>query len=178
MSGRLNAITRLISVLLPEPLDPTSAVVVPGAAWNVTFFSTGTPGLYSNHTSSNGMSPRIAPSDGLPSSASSSVCMFMISRMRSRPANASVICVPMLAIEIIGAASRPMKKMYITKSPSVMRPARMSLPPIQIITTPTTPMITVLPEVVAETPVIDCAMLRNSRCAPCVKTISSRFSAV
>ena len=65
--------------------------------------------------------------------------------MRSRPANASVICVPMLAIEIIGAASRPMKKMYITKSPSVMRPATMSLPPIQIMTTPTTPMITVLP---------------------------------
>ena len=66
--------------------------------------------------------------------------------MRSRPANASVICVPMLAIEISGAASRPMKKMYITKSPSVIWPARMSLPPIQIMTTPTTPMITVLPD--------------------------------
>ena len=39
--GRLNAITRLISVLLPEPLDPTSAVVVPAAAWNDTPFSTG-----------------------------------------------------------------------------------------------------------------------------------------
>ena len=98
--------------------------------------------------------------------------------MRSRPANASVICVPMEAIEISGAASRPMKKMYMTKSPSVIRPARMSLPPSQIITTPTTPMMTVLPAVVADTPVIDCAMLRNSRCAPCVKTISSRFSAV
>ena len=54
----------------------------------------------------------------------------------------------------------------------------MSLPPSQIITTPTTPTITVLPAVVAETPVIDWAMLRNSRCAPLVKTISSRFSAV
>jgi hypothetical protein len=164
--GRLNAITRLISVLLPEPLEPTSAVVVPGAAWNDTFLMTGMPSLYSNHTSSKRMSPRISPSDSLPASASSSVCMFMISRMRSRPANASVICVPMLAIEIIGAASSPMKKMYITKSPSVMRPATMSLPPIQIITTPTTPMITVLPEVVADTPVIDCAILRNRRCAP------------
>ena len=30
----------------------------------------------------------------------------------------------------------------------------------------------------AETPVIDCATLRNSRCAPFVKTSSSRFSAV
>ena len=29
-SGRLNAITRLMSVLLPDPLEPTSAVVVPG----------------------------------------------------------------------------------------------------------------------------------------------------
>ena len=84
----------------------------------------------------------------------------------------------MLAIEIIGAASKPMKKMYITKSPSVILPATMSLPPIQIMTTPTTPMITVLPEVVAETPVIDWAMLRNSRCAPLVNVISSRFSAV
>ena len=98
--------------------------------------------------------------------------------MRSRPANASVICVPMLAIEIIGAASRPMKKMYITKSPSVIRPPTISLPPIQIITTPTTPMITVLPDVVADTPVIDWAMLRKRRWAPCVNTISSRFSAV
>ena len=54
--------------------------------------------------------------------------------MRSRPANASVICVPMQAIETSGAATRPMKKMYITKSPSVIWPARMSLPPSQIMT--------------------------------------------
>jgi len=43
---------------------------------------------------------------------------------------------------------------------------------------PMIPTITVLPAVVAETPVIDCATLRNKRCAPLVKTISSRFSAV
>ena len=30
--GRLNAITRLISVLLPDPDDPTSAVVLPAGA--------------------------------------------------------------------------------------------------------------------------------------------------
>ena len=47
VSGRLNVITRLISVLLPDPLDPTSAVVEPAGAWNDTCFSTGTPGLYS-----------------------------------------------------------------------------------------------------------------------------------
>ena len=34
-----------ISVLLPDPLDPTSAVVVPAGAWNETSFSTGTPGV-------------------------------------------------------------------------------------------------------------------------------------
>ena len=31
-SGRLKAITKLISVLFPEPLEPTSAVVEPAAA--------------------------------------------------------------------------------------------------------------------------------------------------
>ena len=57
--------------------------------------------------------------------------------MRSSPANASVIWVPIEAIDTSGAATRPMKKMYITKSPSVMRPARMSLPPSHTISTPT-----------------------------------------
>ena len=33
-TGRLKAITRLMSVLLPEPLDPTSAVVDPAGARN------------------------------------------------------------------------------------------------------------------------------------------------
>ena len=60
--GRLNAITRLMSVLLPEPLEPTSAVVVPAGARNETCFSTGTPGLYSKLTSSNATSPRVASS--------------------------------------------------------------------------------------------------------------------
>ena len=39
-AGRLKAITRLISVLLPDPLDPTSAVVVPAGALKLTSFST------------------------------------------------------------------------------------------------------------------------------------------
>ncbi len=98
--------------------------------------------------------------------------------MRSRPANASVICVPIDAIDTSGAATRPMKKMYMTSSPSVISPAMMARPPSQIISTPMMPTMTVLPAVVADTPVIDLAMLRNSRCAPLVKTISSRFSAV
>ena len=52
--------TRLMSVLLPDPLDPTSAVVDPAGARNDTCFSTGTPGLYSNVTSSNSTSPRVS----------------------------------------------------------------------------------------------------------------------
>ena len=54
--------TRLISVLLPEPLDPTSAVVDPAGALKETCFSTGTPRLYSNVTSSNSTSPRTSAS--------------------------------------------------------------------------------------------------------------------
>ena len=98
--------------------------------------------------------------------------------MRSRPANASVICVPIEAIEIIGAATSPVKKMYITKSPSVIVPATMARPPMVIMITPMTPMISVPSAVVADTPVIDCATLRSRRCTPLLKTISSRFSAV
>ena len=59
-AGRLNAITRLMSVLLPDPLDPTSAVVVPAGALKLTCFSTGTPALYSKLTSSKTTSPSIA----------------------------------------------------------------------------------------------------------------------
>ena len=43
--------------------------------------------------------------------------------MRSSPANASVICVPIDAIETSGAATSPMKKMYMIRSPSVISPA-------------------------------------------------------
>ena len=61
--GRLNAMTRPISVLLPEPLEPTSAVVDPAGAAKETSLSTGTPASYSNETSSNAISPRTSSSD-------------------------------------------------------------------------------------------------------------------
>ena len=67
--------------------------------------------------------------------------------MRSSPANASVICVPIDAIETSGAATRPMKKMYMTRSPSVISPAMIARPPSQIISTPMMPTMTVLPAV-------------------------------
>ena len=102
--GRLNVMMSEMSVLLPDPLDPTSAVVVPAGAWNDTSLSTGTPGLYSNPTSSNrdvalevrqGGARRVLLVLGRH--------LLQISRMRSSPANASLICVPMDAICTTGA---------------------------------------------------------------------------
>ena len=107
--GRLNAITRLMSVLLPDPLEPTSAVVVPAGALKLTSFSTGTPALYSKFTCSKITSPSIGPSGALPLSSSSSVSISRSSRIRSRPANASLICVPMDAIWTTGAAISPVR---------------------------------------------------------------------
>ena len=103
--------TRLMSVLFPDPLDPTSAVVEPAGAWKVTCWSTGTPAVYSNETSVNSISPSIGPSGSRERSSSPSVDICISSRMRSRPANASLICVPMEEIWITGAAMSPVKKM-------------------------------------------------------------------
>ena len=43
--GRLNAMIRLTRVLFPDPLDPTSAVVLPAGASSETSLSTGTPSV-------------------------------------------------------------------------------------------------------------------------------------
>ena len=168
--------TRLISVLLPEPLDPTSAVVVPGAAASETPFSTGTPGSYSNQTPSSRTSPARDPSSSRASSSWSSVAICMISRMRSRPANASVICVPIDEIWMTGAMTRPVKKMYWRSWPSDHAPLISARPPSTIIRAPISPMTSVEMDVTADTPVTALATLRNSRCAPRAKTICSRFS--
>ena len=101
-----------MSVLLPEPLDPTSAVVVPAGAWKLTCFSTGTPALYSKLTSSNTTSPSTI---GERRPRAVLVVFGRASRssswMRSRPANASLICVPIEAICTTGAAMSPVKRM-------------------------------------------------------------------
>jgi len=97
--------------------------------------------------------------------------------MRSSPANASLICVPMEAICTSGAATRPMKKTYITKSPRVMRSASIARPPTRIISTPMPPTMTVVAAPSDETPVMVLAMLRNSRFTPRVKTSCSLRSA-
>ena len=89
-----------------------------------------------------------------------------------------MICVPIEAICTTGAAIRPVKKRYMTKSPRVIVRARMARPPTRIITTPMMPTMTVDSAVVAETPVIDLATLRSSLWTPFANTICSRFSAV
>src|SRR5438132_887314 len=63
-SGWLKFITRLMSVLLPEPLEPTSAVVEPASALKETSLRTGTPSLYSKETLSNSISPSTLASGG------------------------------------------------------------------------------------------------------------------
>ena len=140
-------------MLLPDPLDPTSAVVVPAGALNDTRFSTGTPASYSNETSSNAMSPRTVSSGCLVSSSSSSVAICLISRMRSSPAIASLSCVPIDDIWISGAASSPTKNTYMNRSPSVIVPARIERPPTRIMMTPIAPMTRPPNAVTAEMPV-------------------------
>jgi hypothetical protein len=65
----------------------------------------------------------------------------------------------------------------MTRSPIVIAPLLIELPPTSIIAMPVEPITTDENAVIAETPVSDCATLRNSRCAPFAKTSSSRFSA-
>ena len=86
--------------------------------------------------------------------------------MRSSPANASLTCVPIDAICTSGAAISPTKKTYMTKSPSVIVPARIDRPPMMIMSTPITPEITAVPAPTADVPVIVFATLRNSLCDP------------
>ena len=164
-------------MLLPEPLEPTSAVVVPAGASNETSLSTGTPGLYSNQTFSAVTRPSIRPTGRRVSSSSSSVTCEVSSRMRSSPANASLTCVPIDAIWTSGAATSPTKSTYTKKSPTVMCPAMIERPPTMIISAPTSPTMVVVSEPTAEMPVIDAATLRNRRCAPRAKTSCSRRSA-
>ena len=127
--GRAKAMISEISVLLPEPLEPTSAVVVPSGAVKLTCLSTGTPSRYSNDTSSNAISPRSALMGSCSASCSSSVGVSMISRMRSSPANASVNCVPMFAICTTGNATSTTMNTYMNRSPTVICPLMIARPP-------------------------------------------------
>ena len=86
--------------------------------------------------------------------------------MRSSPANASVICVPIDASWITGIVISAVNERYFTKSPIVIVPSRIAAPPISIIAMPMAPITSDENAVTADTPVSDFATLRNSRCAP------------
>ena len=66
----------------------------------------------------------------------------------------------------------------MNRSPMLICPLTTERPPTTMITTPTAPITRDEKAVVAETPVIDWAMLRKSLCAPRAKVRASRFSAV
>ena len=175
--GRLKVSTRLMSVLFPAPEEPTRAVVEPAGAWNDTCLSTSRSATYWKLTSSNRTSPTTSPMGGRAPSAASSVVRRRISRIRSRPANASVICVPIDAMLMSGSATRPMKTPYMKKSPSVIAPERMACPPSRIMRIPIAPTMRVANAPTPEIPVMVVAMLRNSVFAPRVKTSRSLRSA-
>ena len=111
--GRLNAMMSPISVLLPDPLEPTRAVVEPAAARNETWRRTSMPGLYSNVTfleldvAAHHSGTGVRPAD-----AESSLSIEMMSRIRSSPANASLTCVLIDAICMSGADRSRMSAPY------------------------------------------------------------------
>ena len=96
--------------------------------------------------------------------------------MRSSPANASVIWVPMDAICMTGATTTPVNSRYRSRSPTVHAPAMIACPPMTIISAPMTPMAREAADVVAETPVTVFATFRSSRWTPPANTRCSRFS--
>ena len=91
----------------------------------------------------------------------------------------------MLASWTTGMAISAVNERYMISSPIVI-PAwpfvamfvRIAAPPISIIAMRLAPSTSDVDAPTAETPVSDCATLRNKLCAPFANTISSRFSAV
>src|ERR1051326_6592024 len=93
--------------------------------------------------------------------------------MRSSPANASVICVPIDAMLMSGSATSPTKKTYWTSWPSVIDCDSTARPPTRIITMEIAPMTNCANAPTPDTPVIVVATLRNSLCAPRANTSRS-----
>ena len=140
-------------------------------------FTTSAPGTYSKVTLSKATSPATSASGARAPSSASSVTSRRISRIRSSPANASVICVPIDAMLMSGKATSPMNTPYMKKSPSVIWPERIACPPSRIIRIPIAPMMTVANAPTPEMPVMVVAMLRNCALVPRVNTSRSLRSA-
>jgi hypothetical protein len=155
-----------MSVLLPEPLEPTSAVVDPAGATNETSRSTSTPGtVLERHVLE------------LDVTVDGRHCLFTgvgvilgghVADLANaiEPANASLTCVPMDAIWTSGTAISPRRTRTTRSRPASSFPARIGPPPKTIITTPIIPVITAVPAATADVPVIVLATLRKSLCTP------------
>ena len=157
---------------------PTSAVVVPAGAVNDTFFSTGTPGVvFEGHVLERDVAVDVADRPR-------ARVLIVLGRHRrdlADPVEAREGFTDLRADRrdgTTGAATSPVKKMYMTRSPSVIVPARIARPPTTIMSTPMMPTMAVAPRRpprrrpstgdIAEEPV------RRPR----VKTSASRGSAV
>ena len=80
------------------PQNGIQSVTVPGAEQNEISYSTGLPASYSKSTFSKAISPRTSPMVNCRFGSSSSGRSRSTSLVRSSPANASEICVPMPTI--------------------------------------------------------------------------------
>ena len=168
-SGRLNAITRLDERALARAARAHERRGRAGRARG-TSTSLAAPACRRCTRSSRRRTRRRRarrPAAARAASSSSSVAIERISRMRSSPANASLICVPIEAICTSGAATRPVKNRYMTKSPSVIVPGEdRAAADDDHRARRCAPTTTVENAVMADTPVIDLATLRNSGARP------------
>ena len=101
----------------------------------------------------------------------------MIWRVRSKPASASEICVPIFTTCTTGATMNASIDVYIMKSPTCILWAAICRDPIYMITAPTKPIRTVDANVISEIVLKLANTLSSSRCAPLVNTPASRRSA-
>ena len=109
--------------------------------------------------------------------SASSGASRITSRVRSRPASASVSCVPIDTIWNIGATRNPSSSVYVKKPPSVSDPARICRAPTYITAAPTTPIRTVDASPITEVAVSVFMTFASSRATPPAKTSASRDSA-
>ncbi len=145
-----------MSVLFPDPLDPTSAVVVPAGARKLTSFSTGTPASYSKPTSLENHFSVDRPERCL------AAVLFVLGRHLEKLANPVEAGESFADLRADGRdlhdrrGHQPGQDEVEDEVAERHRARRESTrPPMTIIMTPITPTTTVENAVIADTPVID-----------------------
>ena len=162
---------------LPEPEDPTRAVTLPGTDVKLTSSRTGFPGSYSKSTFSKLSSPFISGSIMVRSGSAYSSCSWNISRVRSSPATASVIWLPIFVICMTGAARKPINSVYWKNWPCVIWPDIISFPPMNMMTAPTLPITRVEARLMVDMAVSVFKTFCSSFSTPPLNTCCSRSSA-